>query len=798
MLPLVIINMKESKEKSALIVNVYLGNGRVTKSNTYSGPLQICKNVDVFENRAVVDFFSDQENSLLEKGVYYINPKKFDDFIDLVFQGIVFYRSNEKKYVMLTSVKHDIPEKISEYYFDVENYSLCINSSCLYIWNSQKDTKEIIKVEPGVIIYIDLENSKNKLCFKYETNEISFINENDFIVNGDKRFVRDKIFENIVLDDLRNNGWKIKNNIFEYIGNDLIEEINRCISKGYTVLSPKGKSFFGTKTYNFNFSYQMDWFGLEGKIETDNHKYDLLEFIQNTNGNQHWVEFDDEIILVDKNIEKFKSYIHNGICKIPHSCVGDILYVNNKMGRNSKRILEQIEFEKCNIALDNIVFDKLRDYQKYGVKWLLYMYKNRMGCCLADDMGLGKTVQIISFLSDKSTRSDKSNIIIVPKTLIFNWQKEIKKFNPKMKINIYHGKDRILKTDADIILTTYGTLNNDIDILSKGKYNCIIMDECQYAKNDKTLTYKCLGRINGYIKIALSGTPIENNLAELWSLMNLLNSGIWGKPDLSITKENINAIKFKIAPFILRRKKEDVLKELPQKEIISIPCAMEKEQEDLYNTIFEATRLKLKMYPNSIGSIILEDMLYLRECCCHPKLLPYDYNVNNCNDSCKLEVLKQIVEQCIFSGNKIVIFSQFKKMLQIVEKWLSKSNIPSFILTGDTHDRGRVIEEFETSDASVLLISLKAGGVGINLTSAHYAVIYDPWWNPAAEKQAEDRLYRIGQKDNVIIYKLFVADTIEEKIFQLQQKKGELSEAVLNGRDDVVSLNKDIIEKLFM
>ena len=446
----------------------------------------------------------------------------------------------------------------------------------------------------------------------------------------------------------------------------------------------------------------------------------------------------------------------------------------------------------------------LRDYQKVGVQWLLSLYKNGFGGCLADDMGLGKTLQIIAFLSDESQKNT-TTLIVVPKTLIENWKREFAKFSPDISIYIYHGISRSLKEAQEnrVIITTYGTLSNDIELFSDFRFDHLIIDEAQNIKNSRSKAYKSISLIKATTKIIITGTPLENNIQEYWGLMRIANptkiaykSIVAGLDDTQIVEK----IKRLTRPFLLRRFKKDVLDDLPQKQEQIVYCNFDDSQKQLYINLLESIKQEIARKPDQFeiksNSIILSGLLYLQEVCCHPRLLPKQYNVNHCVESAKTAQLMSMLSELYTSGHKTVVFSRFTKMLNIINKEALKKHFNVFYLDGSTGNRQRVVDEFEASKDGVFLISLKAGGVGLNLVSADTAIIYDPWWNPAIEKQAEDRIYRIGQKSKVTVYRLIAANTIEEKIRELQETKRRLFDDIVEGHDIPHNITMDDIRML--
>lgn len=459
----------------------------------------------------------------------------------------------------------------------------------------------------------------------------------------------------------------------------------------------------------------------------------------------------------------------------------------------------------------------LRDYQHEGLNWLNFLDENQLGGCLADDMGLGKTLQTIAFLQHlKVTKKPKlPSIIIAPTSLIFNWENEIKMFCPTLKLLIFTGANRLENidffTDYDVVITTYGSILNDIEILKDKTFNYIILDESQAIKNPNSKRYKSVRLLNGYNRIALSGTPIENNTFDLYAQFNFLNPGILGnmahfKKEFSdaIDKEKEVATSELLAkiihPFILRRTKEQVAKELPDKIESIIYCEMEKEQRKVYESFKNEYRdyLLNKIDENGVAKsqmFVLEGLMKLRQICNSPAIISDQEDYGNA--SIKLDLLMENIKEK--TGNhKILVFSSFVKMLQLIKSKLEDEQISYEYLDGQTRDRQSRVENFQNeSNVRVFLISTKAGGTGLNLTEADYVFIIDPWWNPAVENQAIDRSYRIGQKKQVMAYRMICKDTIEEKILALQHKKKSIASSIISIDEDTKSFNAQEIKDLF-
>ncbi len=442
----------------------------------------------------------------------------------------------------------------------------------------------------------------------------------------------------------------------------------------------------------------------------------------------------------------------------------------------------------------------LRDYQKLGLGWLRFLQEFGFGGCLADDMGLGKTIQVLAFLELRRKRKidadkpRKPSLIVVPKSLIFNWIDEAARFCPKLRVAAYHGKDRQSALDhldeIDVLLTTYGTLRLDIEQLGKLRFDYAILDEAQAVKNLQSLANKAVRVIQSDHRLALTGTPIENQVGELWALFEFLNPGLLGgsgnfkelTKSLQEDDSNLAMLSTGIRPFILRRTKEQVLTELPEKTEQTLYCELSPKERKHYDELKEFYRQKLLGHVREKGLAksqihILEALLRLRQAACHPGLVRKSLAGDM---SSKLEVLLEQLQEILAEGHKVLVFSQFTTLLGIVKQELDKLKIRYEYLDGKTTKRKESVERFQSDEGCpVFLLSLKAGGTGLNLTAADYVFILDPWWNPAVEKQAVDRAHRMGQTNRVFAYRLIARDTVEEKILTLQERKKELADRII-------------------
>ncbi|WWU67400.1 DEAD/DEAH box helicase [Clostridium baratii] len=429
---------------------------------------------------------------------------------------------------------------------------------------------------------------------------------------------------------------------------------------------------------------------------------------------------------------------------------------------------------------------ELRNYQIAGFKWLNEITALGFGGILADDMGLGKTIQVIAFLlSQKKTKS----IVITPTSLIYNWKDEFSRFAPTLKVLLVHGdkKSREKSLESykkyDVILTTYGTLKNDEEHYNKLNFDYCIIDEAQNIKNHSAQATVCVKNIKSRCNIALTGTPIENNLMELWSIFDFVMPGyLFTKErfrERFIYSDNISELKELITPFILRRLKSDVLEELPSKIEKKYLVELDSKQKQIYKSYVKEIKNKIETSKDNVN--LFSYLTKLRELCLDPSLVVGDY----VGKSSKINVVKELVSDAILNGKKVLLFSQFTSVLKKIEKDFNKEKVKYLYLDGSTSAKDRIekVKEFnENNDINVFLMSLKAGGVGLNLTSASLVIHFDPWWNPAIEDQATDRAHRFGQKNNVEVIKLVAKDTIEEKIVLMQEDKKELIQSLMDGK----------------
>ena len=448
----------------------------------------------------------------------------------------------------------------------------------------------------------------------------------------------------------------------------------------------------------------------------------------------------------------------------------------------------------------------LRPYQQQGLNWLSFLYENGFHGMLADDMGLGKTVQVLAFLSRLELNSQV--LIVVPTSLIFNWHREIARFIPKWPVTIHHGcrRSKVLGVEPGIILTSYSTLRLDLPLFLEKEFNCAILDEAQAIKNPHTQIFQAIKKLQSRFRLEMTGTPVENHLQELWAHFHFLIPELFGNETAFAAEIQasgsdsrfLSRIKKKIKPFLLRRKKEEVAQDLPEKIEQIIWLEMGEKQRGVYDAFLSGFRGNLIKKVEQEGMAkhrmeILEAILRLRQICCHP-LLVTAQQAEPCLESAKLEMLMQDLETIQEEGRKALIYSQFTSMLGLISQALTKKNRPYAYLDGNTLNREKVVDEFQQNPSlSFFLISLKAGGVGLNLTAADYVFLYDPWWNESIENQAIGRAHRIGRKETVIAKKYVMIETIEEKMMKLKAAKKALAADLIEGEGDSQFNEEDLM-----
>ena len=713
--------------------------------------------------------------------------------------------------------------------------------------------EEIEKYRPKeLVVKVFLDFDKNDYLvadvrFCYEENEFNPLNENEKI-----NFPRNMIEETKALNVFRKTGFMldVKNTRFILPNDDkiyefLTEDINYYMQK-FAVMATenfKKKQIRSPKMSGLGVKVENDLLTIDlSKIDIDSRelqdimeKYSLRKkYYRLKDGSFINLEDNKEIEFLDKlatGMGVDYKEIEDGELRLP---VNRTLYLNQLLkGIKGTEILKNSEYKKIvnglnkeqleeEIEIPNNLNNVLRYYQKTGYRWLKTLDKYHFGGILADDMGLGKTIQMLSVIVDYSKQENrKASLVVSPSSLTLNWQNEAAKFTNELKTTVIRGtlseRKRLIDEidDYDLVITSYDLLKRDVDLYKEKdyKFKFVIADEAQYLKNSNTKNAKAIKQIKAETRYALTGTPIENSLAELWSIFDFIMPGYLftyrkfkNMYETPIVKENsekaMQKLKMLIEPFVLRRNKKEVLTELPEKTVTVLNNEMNEEQKNIYLTYLArakqeiADKIEISGFENSQMQI-LAALTRLRQICCHPSLFIEGYNAG----SSKLDQCIEIIEEAINGGHKILLFSGYTSMFGIIEKELKKRNINYFKLTGATKvdERMRMVDEFnENKDVKLFLISLKAGGTGLNLTGADMVIHYDPWWNISTENQATDRAYRIGQKNNVQVYKLITKNSIEEKIYELQEKKAKLADNMLDTKTTFINkFSREEIMRLF-
>ncbi len=577
---------------------------------------------------------------------------------------------------------------------------------------------------------------------------------------------------------------------------------------------------------NLQISSGIDWFDAQVEVVYGDQKVGIRDIKRALANKQNYVQLADGSLglLPEEWLKKYSLLFKIGeekdkgaglkLSKYNFSVIDELYeFIDDEavLAELDEKRRKLLKFDEIrNQPLPTNLRANLRPYQESGFQWLNYLDEVKWGGILADDMGLGKTVQALTFIQHYKNTHDKATMLVVcPTTLIYNWENEIKKFTPEITYHIHHGPARLRISEElgafDIIITTYGTLRSDVQLLMKIDFDYVILDESQAIKNPQSKVTKAAQLLNTRNRIALSGTPMQNNTFDIYAQMNFLNPGMLGSVDFfrnefatPIDKfqdqERKDHLKKLIYPFILRRTKEQVAKDLPEKIETVIFCEMDPEQRHIYDAYRNSYRSKILGVIEDQGMersqlTILQGLMKLRQICDSPAIL--NETEKYPNHSVKLHELTREISENI-SNHKVLVFSQFLGMLGLIKDRLAHQKIPYEYFDGSTStmDRERAIQNFQNNEeCRVFLISLKAGGVGLNLTAADYVYIVDPWWNPAVEQQAIDRTHRIGQTKNIFAYRMICKDTVEEKILELQERKKSLVK-------DIIADDSGFIKKL--
>jgi SNF2 family DNA or RNA helicase len=630
------------------------------------------------------------------------------------------------------------------------------------------------------------------------------------------------------------NGYAMESSRFELTPQLLPRAVRILISEGWRV-EAQGQFFRTPGAMRVEINSGVDWFEVSGGADFDDISVPLPRLLAALKRGEQTVVLGDGIvgILPAEWLKKYGMLADLGCAEGNHL----------RFARHQAGLLDALTVAEPEVKAD-AVFERLRDqlrhftgiaaaetppsftgalrdYQREGLGWMHFLRRFGFGGCLADDMGLGKTVQALALLEARRTeRQDAGpdangdgplpSLVVVPRSLVFHWRREAERFAPRLRVLDHTGAGRC-KPGAhfngyDVVLTTYGTLRRDALHFKDLRFDYCILDEAQAIKNSSTLSAKAARLLRADHRLAMSGTPVENHLGELWSLFEFLNPGMLGSAALfgragnNPDEPTRMLLSRALRPFILRRTKEQVARELPSKTEQTLYCDLEPRERRLYNELrdFYRARLLQNNGEENMGRIkfqALEALLRLRQAACHPGLID---KTKSTEPSAKIDTLVAQLDQVLDEGHKALVFSQFTSLLAILRQRLDGAGIRYAYLDGRTRDREARVERFQSDpDLKLFLISLKAGGLGLNLQAAEYIYLLDPWWNPAVEAQAIDRAHRIGQTRQVFAYRLIARETVEEKVLELQRTKRDLAEAIITGNNSIIqNLTREDLELL--
>jgi superfamily II DNA or RNA helicase len=672
--------------------------------------------------------------------------------------------------------------------------------------------------------------------FHYEDTEVRAIPERALITDMAKRVIvfRDLGEERNFIARALEQGMKRQHSYVEEDPQFAVPTANlpvlvrTLMAQGWTVLA-ENRPFRMNSSFSISVASGIDWFDVTVQCDFGGIAASLPALLAAARDKQEWVQLQDGTwgLVPEEWIKKYAGIV----------TLGEAEDDTIRFKKNQAALLDAWLAAQPGVKLD-AVFQRVRDriatfsriepveapagfcgslrpYQKEGLGWLRFLQQMEFGGCLADDMGLGKTVQVLAMLEERRALRVAENLppslVVVPRSLLFNWRQEAEKFAPQIRLIDFTGSGRALaenwQHEIDVVLTTYGTLRRDIEMLKETEFDYVILDESQAVKNAMAQTAKSVRLLKCRHRLAMSGTPVENHLGELWSLFEFLNPGLLGAASAfsqSMTRdptpEQRSLLARALRPFLLRRTKGQVAKDLPDRQEDTLFCELPPPQRKHYDELREYYRKALmdKVAADGLNKskiVVLEALLRLRQAACHPALIDKKSTGAAC---AKFDTLLPQLAEVVEEGHKALVFSQFTGFLALLRKELDALGIVYEYLDGKTKDRQARVERFQTDPACPLfLISLKAGGVGLNLTAAEYVFLLDPWWNPAVEAQAIDRAHRIGQTQKVMAYRLIAKDTVEEKVLALQQSKRELANAILSEDNAVLrNLTRDDLEFL--
>lgn len=718
-------------------------------------------------------------------------------------------------------------------------------------------------IKPEKYIYLSLPPSdfatslSAEIKFKYADELIDANANKDKILQSDKRIVIHRDFEvekqafdelyDLELQEPPKSAVSERAKFSLSISQKKLSTLLPVLLKRHWHVEAEGKIYRQAISTNIKVKSGIDWFEIDADVKFDNNSATMPAILKAIKNGDTTVTLGDGSIgmLPEDWLRQYSTLVTWGKAEADHI----------SFSKQQVVLLDALLAEQDNVDLDSDFTayrqrvegfqgvkpleppegfkGTLRDYQTEGLGWLVFLNELGFGGCLADDMGLGKTIQVLALLlrervlrekvlresvlkqkvlmENSSTQKlsaqkrqlelKRTSLIVLPRSLVFNWEEEAVKFTPELKVLVHTEADRSKDCDNfkdyDIVLTTYGILRRDIELLKDIAFNYVILDEAQAIKNSSSLAAKAARLLQADHKLAVTGTPVENHIGDLWSIFDFLNPGMLGKLNAyralqkttQIDKVSAEAVAKALRPFILRRTKNQVAKDLPEKTELTIFCEMKPKQKKFYEELklhYQANLLKKTDVDglNKSKIQILEALLRLRQAACHPGLID-DNRMHE--SSAKLDVLWETLSEVLDEGHKVLVFSQFTSYLSILKQQLDTEKVPYLYLDGKTRNRQAKVKSFQEDDAyQLFLISLKAGGVGLNLTRADYVFLLDPWWNPAVEAQAIDRAHRIGQTNNVFAYRLICKDTVEEKVLKLQESKRKLAESIITADNSLV------------
>ena len=765
------------KEMLPIHFNIKIKEEKISVTTTNKMPIPLNNSLEVF---------------LYDRKIYLPNEEQIK-FLKVIYKplmdkGQVILANNEENLVKILRILSNITEDISV----GEGVKRLVTSLI-------KPEFYFTKVNDDIYCKVDINYSIGKITLLKDINKLSFI--------------RDNIYEEKIVMEMEKLKFIRDDSKFKFIGED--EDIYNLLSVRFKELLKEGTVYLTKdfkdirlikgKDLDYSFIEEDEGYYFKVKGFTIKELNSALHDMKNKKGfyktkNNNYLDLKDKTVIRILNILDSLDISDDNITIDKNK----MLYINESLKNQGtafdkgEETIKELDKGLSNRQQREVPDDlnaKLRNYQVEGFNWLNEIANLKVGGILADEMGLGKTIQIIAFLL---SQKGKKSIVITPTSLIYNWRDEFNKFAPSLNVGIIHGdkKNRsvMMEKEFDVIVTTYGLIKNDYEYYKEKEFDFCIIDEAQNIKNSKAQNTKYVKAIKASCRIALSGTPMENNLMELWSIFDYIMPGYLlseAKFKEKYLKEDMyDELKELIKPFILRRLKKDVIDELPDKIEKKFMVEMEKNQKAVYQSYIKEVRQKL--YSGEDNKItVFSYLTKLRQLCLDPSLILEDY----VGRSAKIEAALNIVNMAIVENRKVLIFSQFTSVLQKLGSELSEKNIGYLYLDGSTKANKRVemVKEFnESEDLKIFLISLKAGGTGLNLTSSDLVLHFDPWWNPAIEDQATDRAHRIGQQNIVEVIKLIAKDSVEENIIRLQEDKRELINKVISGEE----IGSNVIGKL--